>query len=459
MNTKPILTLNALLLTLGMLLSAQALAQPVKVLSADPPGAEQGTINLDVTIGGQGFDNSARVKFLKSGTKQTGGIAVNESVTLGPETILANIDIAEDADLGDFDIEVRLNRGRGGKGTTLFAVSAKKTVFTCGEVFELTDDDNCDCLLTHPVNDALTIEEDCTTYETLVIPQMNGLTTKGSVLTAKGPFIGSTVIAAAGHRAHVYSAQIHIDSSVDAGCGPEQLQSAVGFVLHEHSASPEIPDRRKSEWRIWTSTISSDTTPMCHAIEFSRTPEYEILLATLPMPPETYDDWRVNIDNNVIMAGSYAQTGILSRGFKPLVDATQGGISITRNTIQPGLPGANAIQFGPIHGAGDIGRNLITASGGAGILILGDAALSSIAVDTNDVIGAATAVLVDDGIVDAFFKSNILDGDGVSDDIGICSDAVLGAYRANKIKKFDHAIVEFDEIFVDGCSSVADPAN
>ena len=109
---------------------------------------------------------------------------------------------------------------------------------------------------------------------------------------------------------------------------------------------------------------------------------------------------------------------------------------------------------GPVHRAGTIERNLITASGGTGILVLGDGATSSIVVDINDVEGAETAVLVDEGIVDAFLKSNILNGDGInnSGDIAICSDAGLNTIRANRINKFDDAIVEV------GCTALASPA-
>jgi len=98
-----------------------ALAQEVEVNSAEPPAAEQGTINLDVTIGGNGFERGAIVRFLVAGSENTGGIVVNSTKVKGPRKLIANIDIALDAVVDDFDIEVQLN-GRKGKGTTLFAV-------------------------------------------------------------------------------------------------------------------------------------------------------------------------------------------------------------------------------------------------------------------------------------------------------------------------------------------------
>jgi hypothetical protein len=99
-----------------------ALAQPVEVNSAEPSEAPQNTIALEVTIHGRGFDNSASVQFFKTGTTNPAGITVNSSRTRGSKKIIANIDVAADADVADFDIEVSMSGGRGGKGTTLFRV-------------------------------------------------------------------------------------------------------------------------------------------------------------------------------------------------------------------------------------------------------------------------------------------------------------------------------------------------
>jgi hypothetical protein len=54
-------------------------AQDIEVTSADPPSAEQGTVNLDVTIKGKGFDRSAKAKFFVTGTTNPGGITVNST--------------------------------------------------------------------------------------------------------------------------------------------------------------------------------------------------------------------------------------------------------------------------------------------------------------------------------------------------------------------------------------------
>ena len=67
---KPIMSFTAALLALVMLAAAPVgLAQAqVKVTAATPASTYQGTVSLDVTVTGSGFDNTAKVQFLVSGT-------------------------------------------------------------------------------------------------------------------------------------------------------------------------------------------------------------------------------------------------------------------------------------------------------------------------------------------------------------------------------------------------------
>jgi hypothetical protein len=104
-----------------------AYAQQVSVTAADPSAAEQGTISLDVAVSGSGFNSSASVKFLVTGTTDTGGITVKKVVVNSAKKLTATIDVAETAVVNKFDIEVALSNGRKGKGTTLFTVQAKGT--------------------------------------------------------------------------------------------------------------------------------------------------------------------------------------------------------------------------------------------------------------------------------------------------------------------------------------------
>jgi len=125
MNNKTLKCISILLLLLG--LSAPHLvvaAKVVEVLSADPGSATPST-NLNVTIGGKGFDRTAKVKFLKTATEDPGGITVETITVLGSSEIIANITVSASAALDqEYDIAVTQSRGRGGKGTTLFKVQS-----------------------------------------------------------------------------------------------------------------------------------------------------------------------------------------------------------------------------------------------------------------------------------------------------------------------------------------------
>ena len=100
-------------------------APPVQVDAADPPEAEQGTVNLDVRVLGNGFDNGSAVDFFVTKTKDPGGVTVNGVVFVSSQELVANIDVADDAVVSPFDIQVTTTRGRRGKGTETFKVLQK----------------------------------------------------------------------------------------------------------------------------------------------------------------------------------------------------------------------------------------------------------------------------------------------------------------------------------------------
>jgi hypothetical protein len=97
----------------------------VKVTAADPASTYQGTVSLDVTVSGSGFDNSAKAQFFVTGTTNPGGITVKKVQFRNSKELVATIDVADTAVVTSFDIVVALSDGRKGKGTTLFAVQAK----------------------------------------------------------------------------------------------------------------------------------------------------------------------------------------------------------------------------------------------------------------------------------------------------------------------------------------------
>ena len=129
------LALNAALLSLVAIASGafpSALrAQNIQVTSATPPAAPQGTINLNVAIGGNGFAKGARAIFYLSGTNSTDGITVNSTAFNSKSQITANINISDTATISSFDVVVQNTDGRSGKGTKLFSVTAKGTPIGC----------------------------------------------------------------------------------------------------------------------------------------------------------------------------------------------------------------------------------------------------------------------------------------------------------------------------------------
>src|SRR5262245_18918623 len=119
--TRLLLTLVAIAVSLLLSPAAQT-APPIQVTAANPNSAAQGTLSLDVEVSGSGFDSSAAVDFLVTGTTNPGGIAVKKVVVVGSKKLIATIDVADSAVVASFDIQVTQSGGRKGKGTTLFAV-------------------------------------------------------------------------------------------------------------------------------------------------------------------------------------------------------------------------------------------------------------------------------------------------------------------------------------------------
>jgi DNA-binding beta-propeller fold protein YncE len=92
------------------------------VTSANPNSAAQGTVNLNVSVGGKGFKAGAKAKWFVSGTNNPGGVTVNSTSFVNSNTLTANITVSSTATVGNFDIVVTNTDGRTGKGGELFSV-------------------------------------------------------------------------------------------------------------------------------------------------------------------------------------------------------------------------------------------------------------------------------------------------------------------------------------------------
>lgn len=96
---------------------------PPKVKEAVPPEATQDT-KLRVQVLGSGFDPGSSVRFLLAG-EYTGKMVVDSTKFVDGSTLDAYLEVAADADVALYDIEVMTIRGKKGIGTELFTVKVK----------------------------------------------------------------------------------------------------------------------------------------------------------------------------------------------------------------------------------------------------------------------------------------------------------------------------------------------
>ena len=121
---------SLILLALFAAFDALPASAQIQVNSTAPSAAPQGTVNLDVTINGNGFKKGATAKWFVTGTTNPGGVTVNSTTYRSSSQLIANITVADSAIIGGFDVLV-YSSGRTGKGTDLFAVSSKGTPVGC----------------------------------------------------------------------------------------------------------------------------------------------------------------------------------------------------------------------------------------------------------------------------------------------------------------------------------------
>ena len=116
-----------LLVVLLVAAGSSRLSAQIQVTSANPNVAAQGTISLNVAVGGSGFKKGARSQFFVTGTTDTGGITVNSTAFVNSNQVTANITVASTAEIASFDIVVQNTDGRTGKGTGLLKVLTIRT--------------------------------------------------------------------------------------------------------------------------------------------------------------------------------------------------------------------------------------------------------------------------------------------------------------------------------------------
>src|ERR1700751_4174976 len=85
------------LATTVVFLSVGFASAQIQVTSSNPSSAPQGTINLNVTVTGNGFKKGATAQWFVTGTTNPGGVTVNSAAFVSSTQLTANLTIATGA--------------------------------------------------------------------------------------------------------------------------------------------------------------------------------------------------------------------------------------------------------------------------------------------------------------------------------------------------------------------------
>jgi len=115
--------MGACVLAVLLALNSRPASAQITVTSATPNNAPQGTINLNVTVGGKGFNKGAKATWYVGGTTDTGGVTVNSTTFVSSSQLVANITVADTATVSGYDVVVHNTSGRTGVGSDLFTIN------------------------------------------------------------------------------------------------------------------------------------------------------------------------------------------------------------------------------------------------------------------------------------------------------------------------------------------------
>ena len=330
------------------------------------------------------------------------------------------------------------------------------TIQSCAEVFGLTNG-NCTCSFDVQIKDTTdstppeftyVLQDDCTTDTMLAIPVFGSILGGGFTLTAvdgMGGFSGGAVVTNAGYRAIVQDLTVSIDTAAANACAGS-LQAVILFSISD--STPPIDPLHpavRMEVRRNIISVAAGRAPVCQGIEATRT-----------AAPAAFDDRFMRVNSNEIWPGSYAETGVLVRGFGPS-DAGGSEITASNNTIMQGAGDwATAMQIGPASAdLVSMQKNLLSAApGGAGLAIFGDVGVAlEVGAVRNTITGGTFGILVDKNVAASDITGNSLTGDPDNfGDTAVCDDSDAPVDRRNKSAGYDIALGEL------GCSVGFAPA-
>jgi uncharacterized membrane protein len=102
------------------------------VTSASPAAAAQGTVNLDVQITGSGFDAGTKAGWYLNGVPYA-KVTINNTRFVSSSHLVANVTIAADAAVDNYDIVATTSSSKQGIGSDLFAITLATAIPVVGK--------------------------------------------------------------------------------------------------------------------------------------------------------------------------------------------------------------------------------------------------------------------------------------------------------------------------------------
>jgi len=111
---------------IGAALNGKA-ATSLSVTRATPSYGDQGT-TVDIHVLGSGFTSGAQATWLLHGVADPTHVRTNSTTVVSSSELIANITIANDAQLALWDVQVALAGGKNGVGSEMFEITAAQII-------------------------------------------------------------------------------------------------------------------------------------------------------------------------------------------------------------------------------------------------------------------------------------------------------------------------------------------
>ena len=234
------------------------------VTSTSPSYAYQGSVNLNVTINGSGFDRGTTASWHLNGMPYA-KITVNSTSYVSSAQIIANISVASDAQIDAYDVVVTTSTTKQGIGSDCFVVTLAVPVPVVGRgingagqlVGELTNSKNATASLWDPVIGTVALPN---ALKAFAIDENGG--TIGGKDNGGAPAVWTSSAGAAGPWTET---QLSLPSGITTGGARSIASDASGnaqfiagtYVSQTGGNGPVVWTRTPSGWRASFDTLPS----------------------------------------------------------------------------------------------------------------------------------------------------------------------------------------------------------